>query len=199
MSSASSSIFTLSVALLLGALSGCEEQRPRRPFDPVYDNPTFVPTADEVIEKMFELAKLGKDDVLFDLGSGDGRVLYQAAKKFGCRGVGLELNPVRIREAMDQAEKYQVGTLVEIRHADALRAKDIADATVVYMYMHPEFLDLWFPTAKKILKPGTRIVSHDYCWTTFGSWAPTAEVMVKSQYRDNHRLYLWIVPEKKSK
>jgi cyclopropane fatty-acyl-phospholipid synthase-like methyltransferase len=163
--------------------------------DAKYSNPTYVPTADEVINKMFEMAKVNKNDVIFDLGCGDGRILYMAAQRFGSRGVGLELNPVRIREAMDQAEKYKVGTLVEIRHGDALKVKDISDATVVALYMFPEFLDLWFPIAKEKLKPGTRIVSHDYKWTN--GWEPTAEETVKSAHRDNHRAILWIVPEKK--
>src|SRR5262249_31649657 len=137
------------------------------------------------------------DDVIFDLGCGDGRILYMAAKKFGSRGVGLELNPVRIREAMDQAEKYKVGTLVEIRHGDALKPKDLSDATVVVLYMFPEFMDLWFPIAEKTLKPGTRILSHDYSWTK--GWAPKVSTTVKSASRDDHKVIMWVVPEKKAK
>ena len=80
---------------------------------PKYDNRTYVPTADEVILKMFEMGKINKNDVIFDLGCGDGRILYMAAKKFGTRCVGLETNPDRITEAMEQARKYDVGTLVK--------------------------------------------------------------------------------------
>src|SRR6266508_5698578 len=71
-----------------------------------YANTTFVPTADEVIDKMFELGKITQKDVMFDLGCGDNRICFKAAKKYGCRGVGLEINPDRIREAMDHYEKY---------------------------------------------------------------------------------------------
>jgi cyclopropane fatty-acyl-phospholipid synthase-like methyltransferase len=156
---------------------------------PKYANLTFVPTADEVIDKMFELGKVTKDDIMFDLGCGDNRLCFKAAKKFGCRGVGVEINPVRIREAMDQAEKYNVGTLVETRHGDALKVKDIGDATVVVMYMFPEFMNLWLPIAKEKLKPGTRILSHDYA---FSNWEPDLTVTVKSSTRE-HKVHMWTV------
>ncbi len=144
------------------------------------------------------MAKVTEKDVIFDLGCGDGRVLYRAAKEFGCHGIGFELNPKRIRKAMEQAEKYDVGTLVEIRHADALKAKDLADASVVYLYMFPEFMDKWFPIAEKTLKPGPRIIAHDYTWSENVGWAPTATVRVKTESRGSD-LYLYIVPEKKKK
>ena len=175
--------------------------------DPKYNNPTFVPTADEVIEKMFEMGKVGKNDVIFDLGCGDNRICFMAAKKFGSRGVGIETNPVRIREAMDMFDKYNKDDaivygpvklpLVETRHGDALAMKDLGDATVVVMYMFPEFMDLWFPHAEKHLKPGTRILSHDYSWTK--GWEPVATANVKSSSRDNHKVLMWVVPEKKAK
>jgi cyclopropane fatty-acyl-phospholipid synthase-like methyltransferase len=188
----------VALAFLLGLSlmgRGAEDRDKKDPAEkPKYFNTTYVPTADEVIAKMFEMAKVTKDDVIFDLGCGDGRILYQAAKKHGARGIGIELNPIRVREAMDQAEKYDVGTLVEIRHADALKVKDIGDATVVVMYMFPEFMDLWFPIAKEKLKPGTRIVSHDYSWTK--GWKPTDTATVKSTARDNHKVLLWVVPSK---
>lgn len=198
-------ILAITLAVLTSGLSTGGEKVKDKKDDPKYNNPTFVPTADEVIEKMFEMAKVNKDDVIFDLGCGDNRICFMAAKKFRCRGVGLETNPVRIREAMDQFEKYNkndaISTggpvslpLVETRHGDALKVKDISDATVVTLYMFPEFLDLWFPIAKEKLKPGTRIVSHDYSWTK--GWEPTATATVKSASRDNHKVILWIVPEK---
>ncbi len=194
------SIFALSLAVLTaGFTAGGEKKKAKdNPKDPKYNNPTFVPTADEVIEKMFEMGKVTKNDIIFDLGCGDNRICYMAAKKFGTRGIGLELNPVRIREAMDWAEKYNVGLLVETRHGDALRPKDLEDATVVVMYMFPEFMDLWFPIAKERLKPGTRILSHDYSWTdAVKGWAPVATANVKSSSRDNHKVLMWVVPEKK--
>jgi hypothetical protein len=183
--------------------------------DPKYNNPTFVPTADEVIEKMFEMGKVNKNDMMFDLGCGDNRICFMAAKKFGCRGVGIETNPVRIREAMDMFDKYNKDDaisfgpvklpLVETRHGDALAMKDIGDATVVVMYMFPEFMTYWFPIANAKLKPGTRILSHDYSWDhkdvkekyNLEAWEPVATATVKSASRDNHKVLMWIVPEKK--
>ena len=198
--------FAISLALLSGNLStGDAKDKDKNKFDPKYKNTTYVPTADEVINKMFEMAKVTEKDVIFDLGCGDNRICYMAAKKYGCRGVGIEINPDRIREAMDQYEKFNGGkefgkllSLVEVRQGDALKVKDIGDATVVVMYMFPEFMDLWFPIAREKLKPGTRIVSHDYSWTdAVKGWEPTATATVKSSMRDNHKVLLWTVPEKK--
>ena len=109
--------------------------------------------------------------------------------------MGLEINPDRIREAMDQAQKYDVGTLVEIRHGDALKPKDLPEASVVVMYMFPEFMNLWLPIAKEKLKPGTRILSHDYA---FSDWAPDQTVTVRSSTRD-HKVHMWTVKEKDAK
>jgi len=196
-----------SLAVFAGSASTGEKGKDKKD-DPKYNNPTFVPTADEVIYKMFEMAKVNKNDMMFDLGCGDNRICFMAAKKFGCKGVGIETNPVRIREAMDMFDKFNkddaisYGTsvklpLVETRHGDALAIKDIRDATVVVMYMFPEFMDLWFPIAREKLKPGTRIVSHDYSWTT--GWDPVKTETVKSSHRDNHKVIMWIVPEKGAK
>jgi SAM-dependent methyltransferase len=201
------SVFGL--ALLTGSLTtgGEKEKGKDKKFEPKYAVTTYVPTADEVIAKMFEMAKVNKNDVLFDLGCGDNRILYMAAKKYGCRGVGIEINPDRIRESMDQYEKFNDGkdfgkllSLVEVRHGDALKVKDIGDASVVVMYMFPDFMNLWFPIAREKLKPGTRILSHDYEWDYKkipDAWAPTAEATVKSAMRDSHKVFLWVVPEKK--
>src|SRR5947207_10237848 len=90
--------------LVLPFWAGADEN-PANTEKPKYANLTFVPTADEVIEKMFELGKVGKGDIMFDLGCGDNRLCFKAAQKFGTRGVGVEINPIRIREAMDNAEK----------------------------------------------------------------------------------------------
>src|SRR5436305_9226752 len=96
--------FAICLAVLAGGMPAGEKKGKKD--DPKYNNPTFVPTADEVIEKMFEMAKVNKDDVIFDLGCGDNRICFMATKKYRCRGVGVETNPVRIREAMDQFEKF---------------------------------------------------------------------------------------------
>src|SRR5690349_6320185 len=99
------------VVLMSGRTTGGElgKGKDDKNFDPKYANTTYVPTADEVIYKLFDMAKVNKDDDIFDLGCGDNRVCYMAAKKYGCRGVGVEINPDRIREAMDQYEKFNGG------------------------------------------------------------------------------------------
>src|SRR5262245_40262057 len=180
------------VPFLSLGVSSAQDKKEDKDTKPKYSNLTYVPTADEVILKMFEMGKINKDDVIFDLGCGHGRILYMAAKKYGARGVGLDINPERIVEAMDQAKKYDVGTLVEIRHGDALKPKDLSEATVVVMYMFPEFMNLWQPIAKEKLKPGTRILSHDYSFT---EWQPDQTVTVKSNTRE-HKVHMWTVKEK---
>src|SRR5262249_26215973 len=118
-------LLAFSLAFTAGGAGGAGEKKGGE--EPKYKNFTYVPTADEVIEKMFEMGKVNKSDVIFDLGCGDGRILFMAAKKFGAHGVGIDLNPERIVEAMDQYKKFDTGTLVEIRFGDALKVKDIGD------------------------------------------------------------------------
>jgi hypothetical protein len=206
--------FALCAVVFLSPLTSGGEKGKGKKDDPKYNTDTFVPTADEVIEKMFEMGKVNKKDLIFDLGCGDNRICYMACKKFGCRGVGIETNPERIHEAMKKFKELNKDgalvyspvklPLVETRHGDALEAKDIGDATVVVMYMFSDFMNLWFPIAHEKLKPGTRILSHDYKWDkdvvkknyNLDAWEPVAEVMVKSASRDNHKVLMWIVPEK---
>jgi hypothetical protein len=210
------SVFAVGLAMILVSVGASGEKGKGKKDDPKYNNSTFVPTADEVIEKMFEMGKVNKKDYMFDLGCGDNRICFMAAKKFGCKGVGIETNPIRIREAMDMFDKYNkdnaisYGTdvklpLVETRHGDALAMKDIGDATVVVMYMFPEFMNYWFPIAHAKLKPGTRILSHDYSWEKdfvkehygLDAWEPEKTATVKSASRDSHKVIMWVVPEKK--
>lgn len=207
------STFAVILAVFASGLNAGGDKKKDKKDDPKYNNPTFVPTADEVIEKMFEMGKVNKNDMIFDLGCGDNRICFMAAKKFGSRGVGIETNPVRIREAMDMFDKYNKDDaisfgkeiklpLVETRHGDALAIKDLSDATVVVMYMFPEFMNIWFPIAKEKLKPGTRILSHDYSWekeTVPDAWDAVRTETVKSASRDNHKVIMWVVPEKTKK
>lgn len=160
-------------------------------------NPLYVPTEVEVIEKMFEMAKVTKTDVVFDLGCGDGRIPALACKKFGCRAVGVDLNPERIRDCLDTIKKYGVESyvekgLLEYRLGNALTVPDLDQATVVMLYMLPEFLDLLEPIAKKKLPVGARIVSHDYEWTKHrDDWPPEQVVQFQGPHR-LHTLYLWV-------
>jgi len=186
--------FFVGAALALALLSlssglQADDDRDEKKYNLIY-----VPTPEIVVEKMFEMAKVKKGDVVYDLGCGDGRVVAIAAKKFGTRGVGIDLNPVRIKEAHETVKKYKVEKLVEIRQGDALKVKDFNKATVVALYMLPEFMNWLEPIAKKTLKPGTRIVSHDYKWDS--DWQPEQTIEFKGPER-THILYLWTVPDKK--
>jgi SAM-dependent methyltransferase len=121
----------------------------------------YVPSPIEVVDRMLEFAAVNQRDVVYDIGSGDGRVVIQAAKKYDSRGVGLELDLRMVEIARADARKQGVEHLVEFRHADALQA-DISDATVVTLYMLPSFNTQLRPVLERQLKPGARIVTHDY-------------------------------------
>lgn len=149
----------------------------------------FVPTPQKVVDLMLEYAKVTKDDLVYDLGCGDGRIVVTAAKKYGAKGVGVDIDPVRVKEAQALAKKEGVDNLVEIRLGDALNVPDVSKATVVMTYMLPEFMARMEPGLKKNLKPGTRIVAHDY---PLPNWKATEEKTVQSENWE-HRLYLWRV------
>lgn len=152
----------------------------------------YVPTPEPVVEKMLDFAGVKKGDVVFDLGCGDGRVVAMAAKKFGVRGVGVDIDPARIEDSKKTLKKYDVEKLVDIRKGDALKVPDLGDASVVMLYMLPDFMELWQPIAQKTLKPGTRIVSHDF---RFPNWEPDKEIDFEGPDR-SHKLYLWTVKKK---
>jgi hypothetical protein len=127
----------------------------------VADLAPFVPTPMVVVERMLELGEVEKYDVLFDLGCGDGRIVITAAKKFGTRGVGIDIDPQRIEESLRAAKEAGVDGLVEFRLQDVMKA-DIREATVVTMYLLPESNALLRPLLEEQLKPGTPVVSHNY-------------------------------------
>jgi len=121
----------------------------------------YVPSPIEVVDRMLEFADVKKTDVVFDIGSGDGRMVIQAARKYGAKGVGLELDGRLVELARAEAKKQGVDRLVEFRQGDALKA-DVSAATVVTLYMLPSFNKLLRPVLEQQLKPGTRVVVHDY-------------------------------------
>ncbi len=152
----------------------------------------YVPTEETVVEKMFEMAKVNKDDVVFDLGCGDGRIVCLAAKKFGAKGVGVDIDPERIKDCMKTMKKYGVTKdLVDIRQGDALKVKDLERATVIMLYMLPEFMEKLEPQLVR-LKPGTRIVAHDY---PFPNTKADQIVEFKGPSRE-HTLYMWTLKKK---
>jgi cyclopropane fatty-acyl-phospholipid synthase-like methyltransferase len=153
----------------------------------------FVPTPIEVVDKMLALAEVKKSDVLYDVGSGDGRIVIRAAQKYGIRAVGIEMDRLLLVKARKDAKAAGVSHLVEFRSEDALKA-DISAATVVTLYMLPWFNEKMKPNFKKMLKPGTRIVAHDF---GIEGWEPDQTVKLPGYelkpggYKHQHTLYLW--------
>lgn len=171
--------------LVLAGMGGAGAAEPSVPY---------VPTPQEVVERMLEIAKVGPQDYLIDLGSGDGRIVVTAAKKYGARGFGVDLNPVRIKESVENAAKAGVSDRAAFHQRD-LFDTDLSDATVITMYLLPR-VNLELRPKLLELKPGTRLVSHDF---SMDDWKPDAhvEMDVKEKYGaagGRSAIYFWIVP-----
>jgi hypothetical protein len=156
----------------------------------------YVPTPQEVVERMLQMARVTSADYLIDLGSGDGRIVITAAKKYGARGFGVDLNPERIAEANENASKAGVTDKVAFYQRD-LFDTDLSDATVITMYLLPR-VNLDLRPRLLDLKPGTRLVSHDF---SMGDWRPDEQVKmnVKTKYLGSggeSEIYFWVVPAK---
>ncbi|HXV81245.1 MAG TPA: methyltransferase domain-containing protein [Candidatus Binatia bacterium] len=149
----------------------------------------YVPTPQEVVERMLELAEVKKGDVVYDLGSGDGRIVITAAKKYGVKAIGFEIDPQRIKESAEHIKKAGVGHLVEIRQQD-IRTVDLSPASVLTMYLLPEVNLMIRPNIWKQMKPGSRVVSHDF---DMGDWKPLKTEHIKDGSSWDHTLYLWHV------
>ncbi|MFC1605199.1 SAM-dependent methyltransferase, partial [Planctomycetota bacterium] len=153
----------------------------------------YVPTPQEVVDKMLELAEVKKDDLVYDLGCGDGRIVVTAAQKYGCRGVGYDIDPKRIKDSLKNVEKNNVGHLVRIEQEDIFTL-DLSEANVITLYLLPSLNVKLIPQLEK-LKPGSRIVSHDF---DMKGVKPDKVVNIGSdnEYSD-HTIYLWTTPLKK--
>ena len=146
----------------------------------------FVPTPHDVVDAMLKVAKVGKGDVLYDLGSGDGRIPITAAQKYGiARGIGIDISPERINEANENLNKAGVGDRVRFINADLFES-DLSEATVVTLYLLPSLNLKVLPKLLKELKPGTRIVSHAF---DMGSWKPEQALNVGGR-----SVYFWTIP-----
>jgi ribosomal protein L11 methylase PrmA len=148
----------------------------------------YVPTTELVVEKMLEMAKVGPKDVVYDLGSGDGRIVITAAKKYGATGLGVDIDPERIKEANENAKAAKVTDKVKFKQGDLFEL-DLRPATVVTLYLLPDINLKLRPKLLSELKPGTRVVSHNY---HMGDWKPEQTVQL-----DGHTVYFWTIPEKK--
>ncbi len=159
----------------------------------------FVPTPEEVVMEMLNTARVTQNDIVYDLGCGDGRIVITAAKVFGARGVGVDIDPVRIKESDANAQKIGVTDRVKFIERDLFKT-DISEATVVFLYLLTELNIQLRPKLFKELKPGTRIVSHEF---DMGDWKPDrTEVVrnVKLLYTPNYPtdkdvdFYYWVIP-----
>jgi len=177
-------IFALAIFILAPTAARAEDTIP------------FVPSPMHVVQRMLEVAEIKKGDILYDMGSGDGRIVIEAAKKFGVRGVGIDLNPELVAQARDNAAKEGVSHLVEFRAQDGLTV-DISEATVVTLYMFKWFNNALRPKLQK-LKPGSRVVAHDF---DIDDWKPTRVEYVDppkndpSEYSESRTLYIWKIGE----
>jgi SAM-dependent methyltransferase len=146
----------------------------------------YVPTPRAVVEEMLRLADVQSDDLVYDLGSGDGRIVIAAARDRGARGIGIDIDPRRVSEATENAELAGVSDRVEFRQQDLFET-DFSDATVVTLYLLPDLNLKLRPKILQELQPGTRIVSHSF---DMGDWQPEQVVEV-----DGRTIYYWTVPE----
>ena len=147
----------------------------------------YVPTPPDVVDAMLKLAKIGKDDVVYDLGCGDGRIVIAAAKQYGARGVGIDIDPQRIKEAEANAQAAGVSDRVSFRLGDLFEA-DLSPATAVTLYLLTSLNLKLRPKLLSELKPGTPVVSHQF---DMGDWKPDETLELAGR-----RVYLWTVPAK---
>ena len=147
----------------------------------------YVPTPDDVVDRMLTFAKVTRKDVVYDLGCGDGRIVIAAAKKYGARGIGVDIDPERINESIANARMAGVEKLVTFKLQDALKT-DVSEATVVTLYLL-SFANLQLrPLLQKQLKPGARIVSHNF---GMGNWEPDEIDSFRDASGGTRTLYLW--------
>jgi SAM-dependent methyltransferase len=179
------------LALLSTSMLAAQGSKPARDPDVPY-----VPTTEQAVEEMLKLAKVTKSDVVYDLGCGDGRIVIAAAKKYGARGVGIDINPVRISEAKANAKRAGVEHLVRFEENDLFQA-DIHEATVVSLFLLPNINLKLRPKLLQDLKPGTRVVSNTF---DMGDWKPEQESQLSNSDEGysslSHKFFLWTIPAK---
>jgi len=156
----------------------------------------YVPTPDDITAEMIKLAKISKEDIVFEPGCGDSRITIAAVKAGAKRGVGVDLDPERITESKANIKAAKLEDKIDVRLGDALDIKDFDQATVVFLYMGNEFNMLIRPVLWKQLKVGTRIVSHRF---TMGDWKPEKTITITGQDGDEYELHLWTITEEVKK
>jgi SAM-dependent methyltransferase len=161
----------------------------------------YVPSTEQAVQEMLKLGNVKKTDIVYDLGCGDGRIVIAAAKTFGAHGVGIDINPIRIKEARENAKKAGVENLVRFEEADLFQA-NIKEATVVTLFLLPAINLKLRPRLLQELKPGTRIISNTF---DMGDWKAEKEASVSGDPADSdysglsQRFYLWTIPQRNQK
>jgi hypothetical protein len=146
----------------------------------------YVPTPESVVAEMLRVANVSQNDVIYDLGSGDGRIVITAAQEYGARGMGVDIDPALVQQANDRARQAGVSDRVQFVQQDLFET-DISEATVVTLYLLPDVNLRLRPKLLEELRPGTRIVSHSF---DMGDWEPEQVTQV-----DGRTIYYWVVPE----
>jgi SAM-dependent methyltransferase len=180
-------LVTLVLALAAALSVASTMAQPLKPLEKEPEVP-YVPTHERIVAEMLKVANVKKNDVLYDLGSGDGRIVITAAKRFGTRGVGVDIDPVRVKEARENAVKAGVTDRVKFLQQDLFET-DFREATVVTLYLLPEVNLRLRPKLLSDLKPGTRVVSHNY---DMGDWTPLKTLQIRVP--EEHTIYYWVVP-----
>ncbi len=181
------------VRILIAVFVLSVSANPARAQSSLREEIPFVPTPVEVIDRMLELAEVKKGDVVYDLGSDDGRIVIRAAQKYGVRAVGIEVDSLRLAKARHDAKAAGVSHLVQCRREDAMKA-DLSKATVVTLYMLPWFNEAMKPSFKTYLQPGARIVAHDF---DIEGWEPDKSEKLREPekklggFLHYHTIYLW--------
>ena len=170
---------------IASALLVCLVHGQTSPTDQVAINAPYVTSPPQVVNAMLDLAQVRSGDMVYDLGCGDGRIVISAARRYGARGVGIDINPERIEEARANAAAAGVNASVKFEVADVLTT-DLQNASVVALYLLPELNMRLRSRLMNELKPGTRVVSHSF---DMGDWKPDKDVIV-----DGNHLYLWTIP-----
>jgi SAM-dependent methyltransferase len=186
-------VCNFAVLVLFTSFAVAQTSQPQHKLDVPY-----VPTTEEAVKAMLKLADVKKTDIVYDLGCGDGRIVIAAAKEYGAHGVGIDINPERIKEAKENAKKAGLKNLVRFEEDDLFKA-DIHDATVVTLFLLRSVNLKLRPKLLRDLKPRTRIVSNTF---DMGDWKPEREDSLGDSGDDDslsHQLFLWIVPERKEK
>jgi SAM-dependent methyltransferase len=186
-----STLALLLLAATVGPASTLAQAPDSPPSDTIEKDAPYVATPDRVVRRMLAAADVSSDDVVVDLGSGDGRIPIMAAKEFGARGIGIEIDPDLVEKARANAKDAGVADRVEFREKDLFDA-DLSEATVVALYLWPKINVKLRPKLLRELDPGDRVVSHDF---RIGDWEPDTSIEMGEGLTNQELVFVWTIPE----